>query len=210
MKGCVIQFAKAPVAGRVKTRLQPTLNIEQSAQLHRQLVLHCHAQLASWCEQGNAAQVLAITPEPHPFWREFPNTLLWSQPEGDLGQRMRAAVTWGLTWVDWVILVGSDCPALDEDYMQQAAQALAAGAPLVVGPANDGGYVLIGMSRLQPLFDGVDWGGDRVLAQTLRHASAVGVSPMLLPTLPDIDRPEDLHRLAKWSHLAGWARFNQI
>lgn len=210
MSVCVIQFAKAPVPGAVKTRLQPRLSPEQSAHLHRQLVIHCHAGINAWCNgRADRVPVLAITPEVHPFWQGFVATGLWPQPEGDLGKRMQAAVDWGLVRADWVILVGSDCPALDADYLQQALDALTAGADLVIGPALDGGYVLLAMSAPVPVFEGVAWGTDQVLAQTKRLAAAVGLVPQLLPSLPDIDRPEDLQQLVNWSHLADWARIEQ-
>ncbi|MBB3168470.1 TIGR04282 family arsenosugar biosynthesis glycosyltransferase [Simiduia aestuariiviva] len=208
--GFLFQFAKAPIPGQVKTRMRPALTPAHSCTLHTQLLAHCFQQAAEWRRaQPNWQHWLAVSPADHEHWSQFSACNFWPQPQGDLGARMAAAVNEGLSTRKgkWVILIGSDCPALDCDYFDQAAAALAAGAPLVVGPARDGGYVLIGMSVPLPLFEGVSWGGDCVFSQTLAKARAAGVEPVILPTLHDIDRPEDLSLLAKWPALASWIQF---
>jgi glycosyltransferase A (GT-A) superfamily protein (DUF2064 family) len=98
----------------------------------------------------------------------------------------------GLAEYSGVILVGSDCPGIDPDYLKQAAAALHT-VPVVVGPANDGGYVLLGARVIsENLFSGIAWGTDQVLAQTQRALARVGLQWIELPRLTDIDRPEDL------------------
>jgi len=114
------------------------------------------------------------------------------QVGADLGERMHHALGTALARAPRAVLVGSDCPALDAAYIEEAFTALAT-ADLVLGPALDGGYVLIGARRLdRRLFDGVPWGTGEVLAQTLARAAALHWEVALLAPLRDIDRPEDL------------------
>ena len=223
MRGTIVQLAKAPVPGDVKTRMQPTLSPVQSAQLHRALVEHCHQQVQDWvCTRADTCHLLAVSPIDHPYWQQqFPGSNYWPQPTGDLGARMQALVVDTLLQQkqDWVILIGSDCPDLSATYLEQAVRALtitSAESPtngparLVIGPAEDGGYVLIGMNAPLPLFSGVDWGSAQVLSQTICLAASAGVDPVLLPSLPDIDRPEDLVNLAPWQNLAPWVNFSPL
>ena len=128
------------------------------------------------------------------------NATVLQQVEGDLGQRMAAAFEAQLLLAQSVVIVGSDCPFIDGDYLQQAYLALAPESPptvpLVVGPATDGGYVLIGLNRPAPaLFSGVSWGGERVYQQTCDRASRLGWRWHSLAMQADIDRPDDLRLL---------------
>jgi rSAM/selenodomain-associated transferase 1 len=120
---------------------------------------------------------------------------LINQVGEDLGQRMSYAVTTGLNEYRYVILIGADCPNMSTDYLKQAVIALSNGADAVLGPAEDGGYVLIGLRRTIPcLFDGLPWGTDKVLEMTRDCLRRVGWSWKELPVLWDLDRPEDLSR----------------
>jgi glycosyltransferase A (GT-A) superfamily protein (DUF2064 family) len=95
-----------------------------------------------------------------------------------------------------VILVGSDIPALSAQYLRDAKRALAGGDDVVVGPAEDGGYVLIGLSHCDlELFREIPWGGPEVLPETRRRIAALRWRLIELPALWDVDRPEDLERL---------------
>ena len=130
------------------------------------------------------------------------------QGPGDLGDRMAAATSvadGGEKGVGSVVLIGSDCPFIKPKHLKEALAALeeeegeeegkegGGGNDLVVGPAKDGGYWLIGLRRPCPeLFQGVDWGTGRVLEQTLAIASSLGMKVVLLEALHDMDRPEDL------------------
>lgn len=205
-KGVLVQFAKAPIVGQVKTRLGSVLTPEQSAQLHQDLVLHTFRMLKS-IPQADLA--LAVSSSEHNFWQEqcFAGLEFWPQPSGDLGERMFAcfASYLGKDSVPWMILVGSDCPSIDTRYISDAMEALEQGQQLVLGPAADGGYVLIGMPALLAVFDGVEWGSDAVLAQTRANAQMLGITPYLLEPLADIDRPEDLIELSGYPHLCHWA-----
>ncbi|MDN3639616.1 TIGR04282 family arsenosugar biosynthesis glycosyltransferase [Simiduia curdlanivorans] len=205
-RGLIVQFAKAPIVGQVKTRLHSALTPEDATELHCALVKHSHKVVSSLVEVKCA---LAVAPPEHAFWREadFARTALWSQGDGNLGQRMQACFERQLcdSSIAWVILIGSDCPALNSAYLVDAIKALEQGHELVLGPATDGGYVLIAMSSPFPVFEGVDWGSAKVLTQTCAKAAGLGIAPYLLAPLADVDRPEDLAQLGQYAHLARWA-----
>jgi len=191
----VMVFAKAP--DEAKTRLIPALGAEGAAALHRRLVMHClraagDSRLGSvelWCAPDTS----------DPFFRECERRLrisLRAQGEGDLGARMQRAFESALVHAARAILVGSDIPALSAQYLRDAERALAGGDDVVIGPAEDGGYVLVGLSRCDPeLFRGIPWGGPKVLPETRRRIAALGWRLHELPALWDVDRPEDLERL---------------
>jgi len=102
-----------------------------------------------------------------------------------------------------VLLIGTDCPALKPDHLRAAATALADGDDVVLLPAEDGGYVLIGLKAPQPvLFDGVPWGSERVMDETRRRLRSQGLRWSERATLWDVDRPEDVDRLAMVGLLA--------
>ncbi len=115
-----------------------------------------------------------------------------SQSGSDLGERMFHAIRDGLLRYRKLVLVGSDCPAIDEQYLSDALTALDSKS-FVLGPADDGGYVLIGATHIEAsLFEGVSWGSEAVLDETRERLTASGREWSELNTLPDIDRPEDL------------------
>lgn len=206
--GAIVQFAKAPILGQVKTRMQPVLSPEQSLQLHCDLFLHTYRLLASLTHLSFAVGASDIE---HPFWTNagLAKQLLWLQPEGDLGTRMLACFRYFLQQQKrpWAVIVGSDCPFITRSYIDDAIAALEAGERLVLGPATDGGYVLIGMRRPLAVFEGVNWGSDKVLAQTSALAQMLDITPMLLEPQADIDRPEDLRLLAGVAKLQYWSGF---
>jgi rSAM/selenodomain-associated transferase 1 len=189
----IIQFAKAPVPGRVKTRLQGDLGAQQACEVHVALLQHC-------CRRLLSAQLAPVElwVDSQPTHHVFEECLSWGaigpkiQCGEDLGERMYHALCDGLERFHQVILVGSDCPEIDRAYLLQAAQGLSH-APLVIGPAADGGYVLIGARSINArLFEAVQWGEAQVYAQTMRQVEALGWDCESLPILRDIDRPEDL------------------
>jgi rSAM/selenodomain-associated transferase 1 len=187
-------LAKAPVAGFVKTRLIPALGAAGAAALQQRLIERA-------VETAHAAAIgpvtIWITPAaPHPCFTELTSryqVALAPQPEGDLGARMLAAcqATDGPT-----IVIGTDCPLLTPTHLRQAAQLLRAGTDVVVFPADDGGYVLIGSRRPQPgLFADMTWSTDTVMAQTRRRLARRGLSWREPAQLWDVDRPADIGRL---------------
>jgi uncharacterized protein len=192
----VAVFAKAPVPGAVKTRLAALLGPDGAAGLHSGLVRHAlsaatHARIGPvelWCAPD----------ETHPFFercaREFGVTLERQQGE-DLGQRMRHAFDASHARGQALIVIGADCPALDAAALQSAAAALGT-HDAVIAPAEDGGYVLVGLARPVPaLFETMPWGESAVMAQTRARLAECGVSWRELETLWDVDRPEDFARL---------------
>jgi rSAM/selenodomain-associated transferase 1 len=196
--GCrVIVFARAPRPGKAKTRLIPALGKAGAAALHRRLVMH---SLDAATSAGLGPVELWCTPDTsHPFFRECRRRLgvgLHAQGEGDLGARMLRAFESALARSQGAILVGSDIPTLSAPYLRDADQALARGDDAVIGPAGDGGYVLIGLSRCDPeLFRDIPWGGPEVLAETRKRIAALSWRSSELPILWDVDRPKDLERL---------------
>ncbi|MYK03446.1 MAG: glycosyltransferase, partial [Gammaproteobacteria bacterium] len=127
----------------------------------------------------------------------------------DLGSRMHNAAVVELAedGVECVLIVGSDCPALTPDYLEQALDALSAGVEVVLGPARDGGYVLIGLRQVSwELFSGVDWSGPGVLEQTLERVREVGLSHQLLESSWDVDDAEDLPLLEALRPPLSWSR----
>ncbi len=109
---------------------------------------------------------------------------------------MAHAMQQSITQHSNTILIGTDSPPLDSDYLIQAFQALQGGADAVIGPAEDGGYILIGLSRFNSeIFQGIKWGGETVCRQTISRCNNIDFDCVELDTLWDVDRPEDLERL---------------
>ena len=125
----------------------------------------------------------------------------------DLGMRMYHAMDKELKGSDKVILIGSDCPQLDDDYLKQAFAALESPRDIVLGPANDGGYFLIGAKRVSPLlFKNISWGQASVLKETLSALDKLCFRPKVLDPLIDIDTIEDLKALRDLNSLPDWAK----
>jgi rSAM/selenodomain-associated transferase 1 len=189
----IIQFARSPQPGRVKTRMMPTLTANQACQLHEDLLLWTCRQL---CTSGIGPVELWLSGDAqHPIvrqCRDYGVSAVRQQNGDDLGQRMQGALVDGLSRYRQVILVGSDCPGIDAGYLQRAYRELTRHS-VVLGPADDGGYVLIGAREDCPgVFKGISWGQDSVYAQTVSALDQQNLSWTALGSLPDIDRPEDL------------------
>jgi len=189
-------FAKAPVAGEVKTRLAAILGPEGAAGLHAGLVRHAISTAVQ--SRAGAVELWCAPDESHPFFercaREF-GVALRRQQGVDLGERMRRAVDAALASGEAIVVIGSDCPALAVADLRDAAEALRT-HDAVIAPAEDGGYVLIGLSASVPgLFDGIAWGGSAVMAAT--RARLADARWKELATRWDVDRPEDYARLAR-------------
>lgn len=193
MKTRIIVFAKAPRAGRAKTRLIPALGPTGSARLAEQL-------LQQTLVEALAAKLgpveLCVTPcLSDPAWREIrlPAELALSeQGEGDLGERLaRAAQRWVKNG-EAVMLVGTDCPELTAQRLRAAAIALE-NHDAVMHPAVDGGYALLGLRRFHPrIFQDIAWSTDSVAYTTLARCGELGWSVHVAERLHDIDQPEDL------------------
>ncbi|SFT44086.1 TIGR04282 family arsenosugar biosynthesis glycosyltransferase [Pseudomonas marincola] len=188
-------LARSPIPGRVKTRLIPALGPEGSCDLQR-LMLERAMRLPA---EGFSDRFIWLDDGPDESVQELADEHGWTlveQPAGDLGERMRTIAALGLAGSDAVMLIGNDCPALDGEYLQQACSALSKN-PAVIGPAEDGGYVLLGLRQLDPLlFSDMPWGTEKVLRKTCQRLRQLGWAHHLLDPLWDVDRPEDLPRLA--------------
>lgn len=190
-------FCKAPIAGLVKTRLQPALTAEQAVAAHMQLARMTldRAVLQPLCE----VQLYCSPDTRHAFFQQcaedYPLTLA-TQRGVDLGERMLNAMAEALSRYRHAILIGCDCPSLTPGDLRQALTILQNGKDAVIAPAEDGGYVLIGLNAVQRvLFENMAWGNENVMAETRRRAAEASIELHELATQWDVDNPED------------WARF---
>lgn len=187
-------LAKAPLPGRVKTRLIPALGAEAAARLHARLLRRTLAVAAAATDPGRITLWTALAHD-HPLFGELAERhglRLAAQPSGDLGRRMHRALA---AEPGPGLVIGSDCPVLVPALLLDCWAALAS-AEAVCLPAEDGGYALIGARRGDPrLFAGIDWGSERVMAQTRRRVAALGWRLASPAEVWDLDRPEDLRRL---------------
>ncbi len=193
----IIVFAKAPIPGYAKTRLIPALGKHGASELHARLVRHTLATATQ--AQLCPVELYCAGDLQQPFFAEcqqdFP-VIVKQQDGADLGARMANAFGNGLRSSRHIILIGSDCPALTSTDLEQALVALMSNQDCVLKPAEDGGYVLIGLNRLdQSLFRNIDWGTNKVLTQTRERLLAINWHWQELDTSWDLDRPEDLAKL---------------
>lgn len=202
----VCLFAKAPVAGRVKTRMLGHLSEQQCLDLHQDLIRHVCAEAAR-LPSAHFVVEMHVT-APHAFFDEQCRAygFEWRLQQGaDLGARMTHAVTEGLTRFSAVILLGCDCPFVGSDSIEALNAALATN-PAAMIPATDGGYVALALKRSAPsLFSDMAWGTEQVAADTRQRIEQLGWRYTELATSHDIDRPADLSRLASLPALAAWA-----
>lgn len=203
MKFDVQVFTRAPVPGEVKTRLIPRLGADGAAALHRRLLdLTLHTATASGV---GSVQLWCAPDASHPFLqvcaRRF-GAQLRAQGTGDLGLRMQEAIAAANAEGHAAVLIGSDCPGLQPQDLRAAATALAGGCDAAFVPAEDGGYVLVAASQAPAiLFDRIEWGTPRVMAQTRERLMQLGWRWRELAPRWDVDRPEDFERLAR----EGWS-----
>lgn len=194
-KNKLLIFAKSPILGEVKTRLQPEYTHEQSLALHKKLVkntLDITKTLSDidieLCCAPNRNSTFFLQCE-----NQYPVTLT-NQNGDELGERMAFAFSRALQISEKVVIIGTDCPEMNAAYLHLALQALDK-HDAVIGPAADGGYVLLGLKHFSPeLFARFSWGTDTVLTQTRDVLKRLGWSWHELETRHDLDRPEDLHQ----------------
>ncbi len=183
-------FARAPVLGRVKTRLARLAGDEVALAAYRELLGLTLERLVSGT--GRFEPEIWVEGDPSALSAQ-PGLRVVEQPSGDLGERMAAAFDDGVS-----VLVGTDIPPITSDYVERALDELAR-ADLVLGPTEDGGYCLIAMTTPQAqVFEGIPWSTPDVLTATL--AAAEGLSVELLEPLWDVD---DAAGLARWRGLSG-------
>jgi rSAM/selenodomain-associated transferase 1 len=186
-------LAKAPLSGFAKTRLIPRLGATGAALLQARLI---ERAAATACTAAVGPVTLWAAPDAnHPCFlaAQARGIALACQGSGDLGARMLAAFA---AANGPALVIGTDCPSLTPEHLRTAADVLRSGSDVVLGPAEDGGYGLIGMRVPQPaLFENMPWGTANVLTETRRRLKERGFRWQEPVTLWDVDRPEDLDRL---------------
>lgn len=195
-------FAKAPVPGEVNTRLIPHIGVELATSLQDELIQCrldaltksklCKVQL--WCSPDTDSAYFKTC-------RKRYHVELIEQVGNNLGERMHNAVQYGLQEYSHVIIIGTDAPALTVEQIAEAMDHLEQGNDVVIVPAEDGGYVLIGMNNNNAaVFDSVVWGSSQVYEKTISNISAAGLKLSTLQPCWDIDRVEDYHRYKNNRH----------
>jgi rSAM/selenodomain-associated transferase 1 len=197
----LLVFAREPVAGTVKTRLAKALGAPRALEAYRELLEATLAYATEARAQGIVGVIeLWCTPEPGaPFFRALAARIgasLHAQSDGDLGARMRSAIADALTRNACALLIGTDCPMLGAAGLAAAGQMLAT-HDAVLGPAEDGGFVLVG-ARIPVAFDGVRWSSAHTLQDTRAAWTRAEVRWSELPPCWDVDEPADL---ARWNAL---------
>ena len=192
----LIIFTRYPEAGKTKTRLIPALGEEGAANLQRQMTEQTIAKVQPLVSLISLSVEIRFVGGNIQLMENWLGSDLKyrKQGEGNLGERMLAALKEAFNHGNkYVVIIGIDCPNLTSDLITQAFQKLTKN-DLVIGPATDGGYYLIGLSKFIPeLFQGINWGTAQVLEKTVEIADFLNLVIGYLPILSDIDRPEDLH-----------------
>lgn len=204
-------FAKFWTPGEVKTRLAATIGHERAAELHRACLTTLLARLRELADR----RVLAFSPaEQRAGFQAIAGA--WSlevQSTGDLGERMRHHLAAAFrTGAESAVLIGSDSPTLPLAFIEEAYERLRE-VPVVLGPSDDGGYYLIGLSRPDPpLFDRISWSTGEVWQQTVERLTAANWSYHQLPPWYDVDTADDLARLRAelMGPLAGTPAFDDL
>lgn len=187
-------FAKPPRAGEAKTRLAASLGAEGAALLARAFFRDTWAAVSSlpWTEP-----ILATTEPDAPEWRELGISRAWPQGEGDLGARMARMLQRALARAPAALVIGTDSPGLPGTLLDDARRALAS-ADAVLGPADDGGFYLLGLRRAPDgLLEGLPWSSEETYERTEERLLERGLSVHVLPPWIDVDRPEDLEPLRR-------------
>ena len=198
MKTKLIVFARSPLLGAVKSRLAEGIGVAQALSCHLALLrnaltaaraagLEAELAIAGDCQQPRLVRLAQAA-----------NIPIVEQSDGDIGARMCAAAMAAAAVQHASIIIGSDCVGMTPEYLRNAARALHNGDDVVIGPAADGGYLLIGQRLPQPeLFQDIAWGTPSVLAQTRARLAKLSLSSSELPTLWDVDAVADWRRWIK-------------
>lgn len=192
----VLVFAKAPIEGEVNTRLIPDIGVQAATQLQHDLL---HQRLLMLTTANLCAVTLMCAPaKKHACFvaceKQYAVTLS-EQSGADLGERLLNGIDSALQQYKFCIVIGTDAPALDEVMIKQAIDTLHEGKSVVFVPAEDGGYVLVGLGQSRDyLFQGISWGSDQVMQQSRDVLEKHGISYQELATCWDVDRLEDYQR----------------
>lgn len=191
----LIIFSRYPEPGKTKTRLIPALGAEGAAMLQRQMTEYTLSQVRELQNQRSmTVEVCFAGGELSVMAQWLGSDFVYKpQGEGDLGVRMARSLASALQGTERSVIIGTDCPGLNASILAAAFEQLQLSYDLVLGPAVDGGYYLLGLRYFIPeLFIGINWGTSEVLQQTMAIAQQLNLSVNYLPELADVDRPEDL------------------
>ncbi len=191
----LVIFTRYPEPGKTKTRLIGALSPEGAAELQRQMTEHTISQVKQLLIGFSLSFEVRFAGGNLQLVHDWLGSDLICQPqgEGDLGVRLVRSLLYAFkSGAERVIIIGTDCPDINAGILVKAFEQLHH-KDLVLGPAEDGGYYLIGLQRPIPdLFVNITWGTSQVLQQTIEIAQLLNLSVGYLPVLSDIDRPEDL------------------
>lgn len=199
----LIVFTRYPAPGETKTRLIPALGAAGAADLQQKMTEHTLKQVQA-CQRLRSLTVdIRFTGATQAAMQTWLGAQWIYRPQGggDLGDRLlRAFAAAAIAGCRQIVAIGIDCPQLNAARLDQAFEQLSK-CNIVLGPAADGGYYLIGLKQPLPeLFEAIDWGTSTVLAQTVAAAEKAGLSVAYLNTLEDVDEPKDL---AVWEAVCG-------
>jgi len=190
----LLVFAKEPVPGSVKTRLIPAIGVNAATNLYEKLLYRTLTQ-CSKLQKINiiiCCEAVSLGKDVCRDSADYFGFSLRPQMGEGLGERMHNALREALLESQQVVLIGTDCPEYSETYLKKAFSLLN-NHDVVLGPAADGGYVLIGMKQPhQELFQEIPWSTDKVLPLTRQRLESLGLRCAELETLNDIDEPSDL------------------
>ncbi len=206
-QGIILFFTKYPRAGQSKTRLIPCLGPDGAASLQHIIATATCKQLHEFCGGHNCSMEIIYTGGTKLEMSQWLGDyhIYHEQKGDDLGTRMALAIEPHLRNSRNIILCGSDCPSISGSLLSRALSALDH-HDVVIGPAHDGGYYLIGVRQdftqrqLNHLFSDIDWSTSLVLSQTLDRISALQLSLFLLQQHHDIDTPDDLRHIHYYPH----------
>ncbi len=194
-RAAIIVFGRVPMPGEVKTRLVPSISPEDAAQLYEAFLLDTLDALGPL--DADVRLYLAPSAEEPPQWMRMTDVDIIQQKGSGLGERMLAAFaeTFAAGY-ERIVVVGSDSPTLPPEFVSLALEVLVEPYGIVIGPATDGGYYLLGMNELYAtLFRGITFSQDDVFVRTLERVEQVDASVTVLPEWYDVDTPEALQRL---------------
>lgn len=193
----LVLFAKWPIHGHVKTRMANHSSKDFALEAYLELYQASYQTISSYSSAVSDVYFDQALDESFAalFTDEFSVPSHYEIQQGDnLGERMANTIQAALDRMGRVVIIGSDCPVIDAEYLDQAFEALLS-SDIVLGPAEDGGYVLIGASRFHPsIFDKVQWGTETVFAKTKENADRLGYTCHALSTRWDVDSVEDFER----------------
>jgi rSAM/selenodomain-associated transferase 1 len=199
MKRAIIIMAKVPQAGKVKTRLQPFLTPEQSAEFANCLL----QDTINKVNQTKNKPIIAYSPsERRDFFDGFNNLVLTAQNGKDLGERIFNAFQFAISQnLDSAVMIGTDSPTFPPEFINKAFDFLI-NSDAVLGKTEDGGFYLIGLKKLdRRIFEAVEWSSPTTFQQTKNNLEKLDFSLSELPVWYDVDEPKDLKRLREDEHL---------